>query len=121
MKKKILSLVLLTCLSIPQIAVSAANEPTVVKTIATTENLSASRISVRSSTVGTTNANLNVRSGAGLSYSIKATLPKGTDVELSDSVDSVVRDGYVWVYISTLSGTKVSGWVALKYLDIEIA
>ncbi len=63
--------------------------------------------------------NVNVRSGAGTSYSSLGQMNWG-DVCYSGGKNDVVANGYTWKYVlcgSPLSGTY--GWIATTYL-IEI-
>lgn len=127
MRKKILSLLLLSCLSVPQ-AVSAQtattamndNAPVVKQQVVETDK-SSNNVVARSSEIGVATANLHIRKGAGLSYSIITTIAKGTSVSISDSMGDKYKDGYWWVYITVLNGTKknTKGWAAVKYLRID--
>ena len=59
------------------------------------------------------NINLNVRSGAGLSYPQVTSLAKGTKVTV---YEQVTADGMLWGKIN-VNGT--SGWVCMSYISVE--
>lgn len=59
---------------------------------------------------------LNLRSGPGLGYSILATLPVGTTMEVID--DAPVADGYDWVEVWVSSINK-TGFVASEFIAKE--
>lgn len=59
-----------------------------------------------------TTAALNVREGAGLSYSVIVTLPEGAPVTITGA--PVAASGFNWYPIVTNDGTE--GWVAGAYL-----
>ncbi len=62
-----------------------------------------------------TTANLNMRTGPGTGYKIKATLPKGTRVSLTGP--SQRSGGFDW-YPVAINGIG-TGWVAGKYLALN--
>lgn len=122
MRKKILSLLLLSCLSVSPVVSAQASSATVNDNKPVVQQQDADTVDevvARSSEIGITTANLHLRKGAGLNYGIIKTLPKGSAVELSDGVSEKYKDGYWWAYVTTLTGTRVSGWVAVKYLEIN--
>lgn len=59
-----------------------------------------------------TNAAVNLRSGAGLGYSIIVTLWSGAPVTVTG--DPIAADGYMWYPVRTGYGTE--GWVAGSFL-----
>lgn len=59
------------------------------------------------------NINLNVRSGAGLSYPQVTSLAKGTKVTV---YEQVTADGMLWGKIN-VNGT--AGWVCMSYISVE--
>lgn len=63
--------------------------------------------------VGVTTANLHLREGAGLSYSVICTIPKGSSVQLMSGNGS----GAEWVQVKTEEGQ--TGWCSSRYLQKE--
>lgn len=63
--------------------------------------------------VGVTTANLHLREGAGLSYSVICTIPKGTSVQLMSGNGS----GAEWAHVKTAEGQ--TGWCSSQYLSKE--
>lgn len=58
---------------------------------------------------------LNLRSGAGLSASVIATLPYGTKLTVTGG--PIVAEGYTWYPVKTADGTV--GWAAGEFLTLD--
>ncbi|WP_088187154.1 SH3 domain-containing protein [Desulfosporosinus sp. FKA] len=64
-----------------------------------------------------TASSLSVRSGAGTSFSIIGTLPKGYTGSLYNATE-ITANGYTWVPIYNSSHTALWGWIAKQYIEI---
>ena len=73
--------------------------------------ISGSSSSSSSTTTAKTTDYLNLRKGAGLSYNVILTIPKGTTVTVLDNSNSD------WVKVKTAAGTQ--GWCSREYLQIS--
>ena len=66
-------------------------------------------------TYGKTTKNVNVRSGAGLTYKIQRTIPKGTKVTVAGNSINVA--GTKWSHIKyAYKGKNYSGYIPTKYI-----
>lgn len=74
-------------------------------------------VTPKSADMGVVNTDgVRVRSSAGTSGTVRGLLYEGDEVEISDSMGRVYKDGLWWIYVLTVNPARSNGWVAEQYI-----
>lgn len=115
-------LTLICILSISTFANAAENKVSLISKESQEEQALSNEdigITPMSADYGVVNGNgVRVRKNPGKSGAVLGLLYKGDEVEISDGMGRIRKDGQWWIYVMPMNSNRASGWVAERYITI---